>query len=171
LINEQELTIVALKSAIQMEIEGKEFYLKMSGISGEITGRKLFQSLAAEEDRHRQKFETIFQSIASQKGWPDILVEPHADSLTTVFAVASQRAQFTRTELEAVQTAMEMENKTRDFYLARSEKAEYPAEKLYYTSLAKEERIHHNLLQDYFEYMQNPAQYFTVKEKHSLDGG
>jgi rubrerythrin len=171
LANEQELTLTALKSAIQMEIDGKEYYLKMSGTSGEVTGRKLFQSLSVEEDLHRQKFEKIYQEIANQKSWPDIKVEQHASGLKTVFAEASQKAQFVLSEIEAVQTAMEMENKTREFYLDRSEKAEYPAEKKYYASLAKEERIHHNLLQDYFEYMQNPAQYFTIKEKHSLDGG
>jgi len=54
--------------------------------------------------------------------------------------------------------------------LDRAEKAVFAVEKQYYARLAQEERIHHNLLQDYFEYMQNPAQYFTVKEKHSLDG-
>jgi len=171
LANEQVLTVSALESAIQLEIDGKEFYLRMSGGSGNAMGKKLFESLAAEEDIHRQKFEKIFKAIAAQKSWPEVKIERHIGALKTIFANASENAQFTGSELEAVQTAMKMENKTRDFYLTRSEKAVFPAEKKFYEALAKEERIHHTLLQDYYEYMQNPAQYFTIKEKHSLDGG
>jgi rubrerythrin len=171
LANEQDRTVAALKSAIQLEIDGKEFYLKMSSGSGNAMGKKLFQSLSAEEDQHRQKFEKIFKAISDQKSWPDVKIESHIGGFKTIFSEAAENAQFTGTELESVQKAMEMENKTRDFYLGRSEKAVFPAEKKYYESLAKEERIHHTLLQDYYEYMQNPAQYFTIKEKHSLDGG
>jgi rubrerythrin len=171
LANEQSRTIAALESAIQLEVEGKTFYQKMSSECGNPMGQKLFATLAAEEDMHRQKFEQIFKVIAAQKSWPDIKIERHAGALKTVFAEASGKTQFTGSELEAVQTAMKMENKTRDFYLTRSDKAEFPAEKKYYDNLAKEERIHHTVLQDYYEYMQNPAQYFSVKEKHSLDGG
>jgi rubrerythrin len=171
LANEHDQTVAALESAIQLEIDGKEYYLKMSSGSGNEMGKKLFQSLAAEEDLHRLKFEKIFKVIGSQKSWPDTKIESHVGGLKSIFAEASADAQFTGTELEAVQTAMKMENKTRDFYLNRSEKALFPAEKKYYENLAKEERIHHTLLQDYYEYMQSPAQYFTIKEKHSLDGG
>ena len=169
--NEQALTVAALEAAIQIEIDGKEFYLKMSQGSGNAMGKKLFSSLAAEEDLHRQKFEKIYKAVAAQKSWPEVKIERHIGEYKTIFAEASESAQFTGSELEAVQTAMQMENKTRDFYLGRSEKAHFPAEKKYYETLAKEERIHHTLLQDYYEYMQNPAQYFTIKEKHSLDGG
>ncbi len=169
--NEQALTVAALKAAIKLEIDGKEYYQKMSQGTANDMGKKLFRSLAAEEDIHRQKFEKIYTAIAEQKSWPEVKVERHIGSHKTIFAEASKNAQFTNTELESVQTAMKMENKTRDFYLGRAEKAIFPAEKKYYEALAKEERIHHTLLQDYFEYMQNPAQYFTVKEKHSMDGG
>ena len=169
--NEHDLTVAALEDALKLEIDGKEYYLKISSSSFNPMGKKLFQSLAAEEDLHRQKFEKIFKAIADQKSWPDIKVERHIGNFKTLFAEASENIKFTGSELEALETAMKMENKTRDFYLGRAEKAVFPAEKKYYESLAKEERIHHTLLQDYFEYMNNPAQYFTIKEKHSLDGG
>jgi rubrerythrin len=170
LANEQILTTAALESAIKLETDGKAYYLKMSLGSGNAMGKKLFQSLAAEEDIHRQKFEMIFKAIAAQKSWPDVKIERHIGSMKTIFAEATKDAQFASTEMDAVEGAMKMENKTRDFYLGRAEKAVFPAEKKYYETLAKEERIHHTLLQDYFEYMQNPAQYFSIKEKHSLDG-
>ncbi len=169
--NEQDLTLQALNQAIQMEIDGKEFYADMSKGSRDEAGKKLFAALSLEEDRHRQKFIAIYQTIQTRQGWPAMPVDSQAHTLSTIFKEATGKSSYTVSELEAVKKAMEMENKTRDFYLERSDKATYQNEKAYYQALAGEERVHHSLLQDYYEYMQNPAQYFTIKEKHSLDGG
>jgi rubrerythrin len=171
LTNEHTLTLTALDAALSMEIEGKEFYLKSSRECRNEVGRLLFQGLAAEEDRHRQKFQIIYKEIAANKEWPNVTVEPHTAGLEKLFDAAASGYKFVDNELQAVQTAMNMENKTRDYYLQCIETSVYPAEKYFYQSLAREERVHHNLLQDYYEYVQNPAQFFTIKEKHSLDGG
>ncbi len=56
---EQDKILEALQIAIQMEIDGKEYYLKASQESSSELGKKLLASLAAEEDIHRQKFEEI----------------------------------------------------------------------------------------------------------------
>jgi hypothetical protein len=64
-----------------------------------------------------------------------------------------------------------MENKTFDFYKRQAGEAIFEAEKKYYDALSGEERTHYLALADYYEYMQNPAGYFTMKERQSLDGG
>ncbi|HSW58122.1 MAG TPA: ferritin family protein [Dehalococcoidales bacterium] len=169
--NERSLTLAALNSSIQMEIDGRNYYLEMHKACRQEEGRKLFQTLAAEEDIHRQNFEKIFRIITAQKKWPEEKPEIPESRRSTLFSEAAKNADVTESELEAIRKAMEMENKTRDFYLERAEKATFQAEKQFYTILAREERTHHNLLQDYYEFMQDAAQYYSVKEKHSLDGG
>ena len=170
--SEQSRTVEAVRTAIQMEIDGKEFYLKAGQAAGNELGKKLFQQLAVEEDRHREKFVEIFQALQDRKSWPEVRLQTHdGDAMKTLFAAASRTVKASDTELDAVQTAMEMENKTRDFYQERAEKAGFAAEKQYYGLLVQEERAHHALLLDYYEYMKNPAGYFTMKERHSLDGG
>ncbi len=74
-------------------------------------------------------------------------------------------------EIDAVQKAMDMENKTYDFYKSRGAKATYDAEKQFYQALAGQEEEHHKVLLDYFEFLKDPAAYFVQKEHHSLDGG
>ncbi|GAH64503.1 unnamed protein product, partial [marine sediment metagenome] len=74
------------------------------------------------------------------------------------------------TELDAVQTAMDMENKTYDFYKGRGENATYGVEVEFYQALAAQERIHHQVLLDYYEYLKDPAAWFTTKEHPSLEG-
>ncbi len=169
---EQTRTLEALQTAIRMELDGKQFYLKASRASSSESGKKLFQKLAEEEDVHRQKFEEIFKALAAGQSWP--AVEAAISSLPeleSVFARASGSIQPAAGDLEAAQTAMDMENKTQDFYNERAAQAIFPAEKKYYEILAGQERIHHSVLLDYYEYLKNPVDWFTMKERHSLDGG
>ncbi len=173
---EQDKTLGALQKAIQMEIDGKEFYLKASQASKNELGRKLLKSLAAEEDEHRQVFEDIYKAISAEKGWPGKEFHPDGGrGLRTIFAKALDQMdsgiKAMPDELDAVQTAMSMENETYDFYRSQSQKATYDAEKQLYESLAVQEEEHHRVLLDYYEFLKNPAAWFVQKEHPSLDGG
>jgi len=176
MVTEQDKALQALQIAIQMEIDGKDYYLKASQESGNELGRKLMESLAAEEDIHRQKFIEIYDAISSKKAWPVTDFQPdRGKRLRTIFAKASEEiginVKAPVTELDAVKTAMDMENKTRDFYKTQSENATYGAERDFYETLAAEERGHHLVLQDYYQYIKDPAGWFVAKEHPSLDGG
>jgi rubrerythrin len=173
---EQDKTLGALKTAIQMEIDGKEFYLKASQASSNGLGKKLLQSLADEEDLHRQIFEQIYDAIRSQKAWPKTDFQPDGGrGLRTIFARALEEGEPTLktmpTELDAVQTAIDMENKTYDYYKNQSKTAAYDAEKDFYEALAGQESEHSRVLLDYLEFLKDPASWFVEKEHWSLDGG
>lgn len=174
--NEQETTLAALQASLQMEIDGKKFYEKASKASKNQLGKELLKKLAAEEDIHRKVFQNIFDTLKSKKGWPDDKF--HGDGgqgLRTIFARAiedmDRDVKSIGTELEAIQTAMEMENKTYDYYKKQAADAVYEAQKGFYKALTAEERKHYLALVDYREYIVNPEGWFTKTEHHSLDGG
>ena len=176
MVSEQDKTLDALKTAIQMEIDGKEFYLKASQASSNELGKKLLESLAAEEDIHRQKFEEIYEAIQNKKAWPRTDFQPDGGKgLRTIFAKATEEMgsdiKAPGTEIDAVQTAMDMENKTYDFYKNQGKNAAHEAEREFYEALASQEREHHLILLDYYEYLKNPAAWFVSKEHPSLDAG
>ncbi len=176
MVTEQDKTLEALQIAIRMEIDGKEYYQKASQESSNELGRKLLQSLATEEDTHRQKFEEIYNAIRSRKAWPVSDFQPDGGKrLRTIFAETTERAspkiKTTATELDIIETAMSMENKTHDFYKSLGGNARHTAEKAFYQTLAIEEREHHLILLDYYEYLKDPAGWFVRKEHPSLDGG
>ena len=165
-----------LETAIQMEIDGRQFYLKASQSSRNEVGKKLLKSLADEEDNHRQVFEKIYEVVRNKRRWPEIDFQTGAvTGLKTIVAQATgkitARPETSTTELDAVKTAMDMENKTFDFYKAQSKVAGYDTEKDFYESLAAQERAHHQVLLDYYEYLKDPADWFVSKEHPTLDGG
>ena len=176
MVTEQDKTLDALQIAIQMETDGKEYYLKTSRESNNELGKKLLESLATEEDIHRQKFEEIYNAVRSRKAWPVSDFQPDGGKrLRTIFAKTtegmSSNIKSLATELDAVQRAMSLENKTYDFYKSQRGSATHNAERDFYQTLAAEEREHHLILLDYYEYLKDPAGWFVSKEHPSLDGG
>jgi rubrerythrin len=174
--SEQQATLKALETALQMEIDGKEFYLKASEASQNKLGKDLLKKLAAEEDVHRVVFQSIYDNIKSKKGWPDIKYRSDGgQAVRTVFAEAlenmKKHAPALKEELDAIKTGMELENKTFDFYRARSKKTTLDAEKQLYDQLAMQEEEHHRVLMDYYDFLQDPAQWYVKKEHTSVDGG
>ena len=171
----QEKTTQALKYAIQMEIDGKELYLKASHESGNELGKKLLASLAQQEDYHRQKFEQIYEAIRKSSKWPVVDFKAGAGkTLRTIFADESNNPTTTikvaQTEIDAVRKAMQVEDKSYDLYHQRYEQAAKGAEREFYETIAGEEREHKLILVDYYEYLQDPAAWFVKTEHHSLDG-
>lgn len=173
-MNEAESKLIeAVKFAIQMELDGKKYYLQASKQSTNPVGKELFTWLARQEDRHRQTFEEIFKSIANKQGWPTRQVKPDS-SMSTIFAEAIKNAgnniPVKKAESEFAIKAMDMEIKSRDYYQKQVELATSAAERSFFAALAAEEQGHYLGLVDYGEYVADPAGWFTRAEHHLLDG-
>jgi rubrerythrin len=172
----QEKTTQALKYCIQMEIDGKEFYLKACKDSSNELGKKLLESLAQQEDYHRRKFEQIYETIRQSHKWPVVdFKQNSAKILKTIFAEETinptTAIKVAQTELDAVQKAMQIEDKSYDLYHQRFGQAAKGAERDFYETISNEERQHKLVLLDYYEYLQDPAAWFVKSEHTSLDGG
>ena len=172
---EQEKTAQALKYCIQMEIDGKEFYLKAFKASTSELGKKLLESLAEQEDFHRRNFEQIYAKISKSQKWPVVAFKPDAGQvLKTIFAQTAgdtvTQAKAAKTELEAIEKAMQMEDKSYDLYNQRFEQAGKGPEKDFYGKIACEERGHKLILLDYYEYMKDPGGWYVKDEHPSMDG-
>ena len=173
---EQQNTLAALKTSIRMEIDGKEFYLKSSEASTNELGKQLLKRLAEEEDIHRQVFEKIYKNLGAEKGWPESKVTfDSGKRLRTIFAKATaamaKNPAPIPSELDAVQKAMNIENETYDYYIKHAGLAAYPGEKTFYEEVAAQEKEHHRILQDYYDFLTDPAAWHRVKERLSVDGG
>jgi len=176
MVTEQDKILEAVKIAIDMENDGKECYQQASQQSGNEVGRKLLQSLAIEEDIHRQKFIEIYQTIEKKKGWPAADFRPDSgkrlrELFTRACEVTGVQAKVGATEFDAINTAIAKEKKSYDFYNSQGQKATYDEERNFYRALAAEEREHELILVNYYEYLTDPVDWFTRMEHHSLDGG
>jgi len=166
----------ALKTALQMEIDGKEFYQKSGAQSSNLLVRKLFQHLAEQEDIHYGVIKEIYQRVTTKQAWPGKETPFARDkSLRSVFSQAieglGKNSKATPSEIETVKIAMQMEDQSYSFYRSRSEEADSPVEKAFYQALTAEERNHYLTLVDSHDYLSDPAGWFTKTEHWGLDGG
>jgi rubrerythrin len=170
---EQDKILQILQLAIKMEQDGKKFYLRVSRESQHQLGKKLLETLAGEEDIHRQQFEEIFEAIRQKKAWPKTDFHPDkGKTIETIFTKAAKETNpSTATEQDAIKVAIDMENQSYDLYKTQAAIATSAGEKSFYEALAAEERGHQVALTDYLEFLQEPADWFVMKEHHSLDGG
>ncbi len=172
--NSNEKILEALKFAIQMELDGKNFYIQAGQRSDNPVGRELFTWLAGQEDRHRETFEAIYKSLADKHNWPVQDIKPARIKLGTIFGNlikgVDKNKRPNKEDLEATSIAMELEIKSRDYYSKCAEMSATKEEKEFYRALSAEEQGHYLGLIDYKEYITDPVNWFTQSEHHLLDG-
>ena len=164
-----------LKKALEIEVAEKGYYEKAAASATNSLARKLFERLAFEEDAHAKKFRELETQLGKSDDWPSGEAPSwEGKELKLVLAglksASPQDVKVARTELDAMRAAMGRELQAYDMYRARSEESTSPAEKRFYQVLAGEERMHHLALLDSYEYLTDPAGWFTVKEKWTLEG-
>jgi rubrerythrin len=173
--SEQNKILEALKTAIEMEKNDKECYLNAVLKSDNDAAIKLLQSLALEEDTHRQKLEEIYLTIQKKMAWPTVYFPPDKNKtlmnlLTGVCKTTGVNVKTNSIELGIINTAIKKEKESYDFYKSQSQNATTEDELNFYEAIADEEREHELILVHYNEYLTDPVDWFTRVEHHSLDG-
>src|SRR4030042_1693025 len=67
----QEYMLQALKDAVQMELEGRQFYLEAAKKVKSEGVREIMKYLAESEMYHIQKFNEIYQSLEKDPAWTE----------------------------------------------------------------------------------------------------
>ena len=155
-----------------------EEWKKIDGLRSFVAGtvKNLNKKILDRKSRRSMGDVALFNTISAKKDWPTTGFQADGGrGLRTVFARALEEMdsdiKSMPNEIDAVQTAMDMENQTLDYYKEQSQKAKYEAERDFYKTLAAQESEHHLVLLDYYEFLKDPAAWFVQKEHPSLDGG
>jgi rubrerythrin len=167
--------IETVKYAIQMELDGKKFYVAAGKQSENRLGQELYSWLATQEDFHRARFEAIYQSITEKKGLPlEHITLNRTSPIGTIFREAikstGKALKSKKKDVEAVEKAIEMEIKSRDYYKKQAAGSKSDIVRKFLSAVSAEEQGHYLALVDYREYMADPADWFTRTEHHLLDG-
>ena len=167
--------IETVKFSIQMELDGKKFYIAAGKQSENRLGKELYAWLATQEDHHRFRFEAIYKSITEKKGLPlEHITLNKTSGIGTIFREAikttGQTLKTQKSELAGVEKAIEMEIKSRDYYKKQAGGSASDIVRKFLLAVSAEEQGHYLALIDYKEYMLDPVDWFTRTEHHLLDG-
>ena len=157
--------------ALKMEGEGRKFYLEVAGKVSHPLAKKTFHSLADWELKHM--IERFHSSLMEKGRWESAegALPKKGEAIDTFKTIFQElREEIDRTaragadDLEAYQTAKDIEDKLVGFYQERAERASDDEAKRFYQFMADMEREHYQILDNSLQLLENPAQWFEREE-------
>lgn len=152
--------------AIQMEKDGEAYYRQLSHRTSNTGLRTILTMLADEEVKHQQLFEQLKESKGTLQS---------SQALTrtkNIFVQMKESGEVISDEtdqIELYQKAQDLEKKSREFYLGKSEEAESADLKDVLVQLAKEEETHYVILQNIIEFLAKPQSFLEDAEFVNTD--
>jgi len=158
-----------LDYAIQLERDGQAFYAKAAAETKSPLGRKMYESLAADERRH----EAILRDVAKKMA-VSLEGDLPKQRLVTLFATLGPdlKAQLGAdpSDSAVIGKAIEMEKASVDLYQKQGAASD-AAQRALYERLAQEEAQHVDILRNTLTYLDRTASWFLWDEQALLDGG
>jgi len=166
-----------LKKGMATELWGMRFYEQAVARTESEAGKKVFQSLVAEEEGHLDILRGEYASVAGDKDWVSredakalaASVDPEEifPEAATVEALIPDDA----TDEQALKLAMDFEMRGFKLYEEAAKGAASPAEKAVWDFLAKAEDAHYAFLQQTYDYLTtNGVWYFDDQELPFFEG-
>jgi len=156
---EMSQDLVALRMAIQTEIDGYEFYVRAADQSHHPRTKALFQSVAEDEIAHRKWLEAQETSLREEGRWLAEQARPEKKTL----AISKGLPIFSEehilditehtSELTALRTAVLIEQDAVNFYQRAAEQTGDPTGKEMYRFLAGFEREHRRVLEEEYNFL------------------
>lgn len=158
-----------LKTALQLEIEGRGFFAEAAQ---KVTGRQArqtFEFLAAEEDKHIEHIRKFYESIKQGDvtlpvGLDDTDAERNLAAFNEKLAELKDELKPTLTDIEAYEYALKFENGAEDFYREKMNETDNPEVKKFYRWLIGEEELHSKVLESCLKFARDPAGWFKDRE-------
>ena len=149
-MEETNVALDVLKTAILLERRGKAFYTQAARQSESKSAKKIFEMMAEEEDAHIDFLVKQFKSYADNKQFMKIDEHPEEDDAAVEILTEKVKNEISAAgfEASAISAAIDFENRAIEVYSARAESATDPNEKEMYQMLADWEKTHHSLLHD-----------------------
>jgi rubrerythrin len=152
--------------AIQMEVDGQNFYHQLASRTTHQGIRNILNMLADDEIKHQVAIERVRITDC---------VMPETEVLEKAKNVFQQMQDFggnfdlSGDEEAVYRQAMDLEQKSIGFYLDKADQVDVPEQKELFLKLAEEEKKHHFLLENLVDFVAAPKTWLEDAEFGRLD--
>ena len=152
--------------AMQMEKDGEVYYRHLAEQTFNADLRSILIMLADEELKHFNIIKDI------QKGKLEVVKTTVLDDAKNIFVLAKESGQVFDLDIgqiELCRRVQDIEVKSRNFYLEKSNEVEQEYQKEIFLKLAEEENKHYFLLENIIEFLSRPEQWLENAEFFDLE--
>lgn len=163
----------SFQTALTFEQKGHKIYEEISNNTENPIVAKTFRYLADQELIHIEEIKEYIKKLdnghrVKLKG--DTL-EDTKHFFTTTVKEFKEKTELSDDDIKAHETALELEQKSYTFYKEQHDATNDTEAKKFFKWLMKQENSHYELVQKSYDYLKNPAAFYTEQEKWMADGG
>lgn len=137
--------------AMQIEQEGKAYYLKQASLMEDSGFREVFERLAEEEEKHYQLLKQVKGS-----GVYETVASTTVERAKEFFANSVKDPNY----IAIYEQAIALEEKTLDFYRKMAQEATSEREREAFMFLQREEQGHRDLLERTLQWLKSPEEQY-----------
>jgi len=161
----------ALQTALDFELRGEGIYKDVAETSKNPIVKKTFNYLFGQEQNHINEIKKFMEELNVGS------VEFSGDDMDGVrgffngeIKQIKEKMELSGDDEKAHEQAMELEKYSYNFYKQRMEEASDEKVKNFFKTLMEQENAHYALIQNAYEYIKNPEQFFAEEEKWIVEG-
>lgn len=155
------------KFAMEKEKFSEEYYRDLARRTHRAELRNILTMLADEEAKHYRMVEQMKTGTAEKLA--DTPVLAHAREMFEKMKRSAEKFDFHISEADLYRKAVEIETRSKDFYLEKAEEADDPAQKKTFRRLADEENKHLLLMENLSSFVSRPETYLEDAEFYHFD--
>ncbi len=167
---QDEISII--REAIKYEDNGLSTYLEFARKTENQIGKNMFIRLAMDEHQHRLYLEDQLVSLLNDGKWKKIEI-PKSEMELIAPAIREKQKQTKGesglSEIDALNTAIDFEKKSAEFFREQAESATEPDIKAFFLRLAEWEDAHFDLIQAELDAINQTGFWFGIPE-FRMDG-
>jgi len=170
--NKTSISVNALRTAIEVEENGLYTFLKFARQTKDETGKNMFIRLAMDELEHRRILDKQLNKLLEGGEWEYVEV-PHSE-IEQIAPTIREKQQRTKgesglAEVDALNTALDLEKKTADFFRQQAELVDEPEAQDLFIRLAEWEDAHFDIIQAELDSIKGTGFWFGIPE-FQMDG-
>jgi len=161
-----------LKTAIEVENNGFDTFMKCAEKTKDETGKKMFHRLAEDEREHKTILEKQLKKVT--EGAKLETVDIPKSGIEQIIPTVREKVKLRKgesgmEEVDALEAALELERKAAQFFRDNAEKVDEAEAKALFLRLAEWEDAHFELIQAELDYIRNTGLWFGIPE-FRMDG-
>jgi rubrerythrin len=159
----------ALKQALDFEKKGRKLYEEAAAATQNEIVKKTFSYLASQEDFHVQEIRKYMDGNGIELSG-DQQHQTREFFMTTVEEY-KHRTSLSKDDIQAHETALELEKQSHDFYRQQYVLSKEPELKQFFEFLMKQEKAHYELVDKTLQFIRDPVAFFQKSEDAIFEGG
>lgn len=161
----------AIKEAIRLEINGRNFFNHAAEITHNELGKKMFQKLASEEVKHIEVFSKLFTKILKEADWKKYVRDEELKGESELIEKLKERMKGAegKSETQALSIGMELEENAVRFFQKAADEVDDPVAKEIFRNISEEEKFHYDLLQAQHDSLTNSG-FWLDSAEFQMDG-